>query len=103
MKRKMVAWLFLGLLLFAWADDLIAAETDTPDDDIAAAADNDYRVYKTASSELRATRHAPGLHCPSISTTARIGLVVDRAGLLTAPAPCLTPPDLLYSFMSLQR
>jgi hypothetical protein len=98
MKKKPVCWLFLGLLLFAWADDLIAAETDTPDDDIAAAADNDYTAGKTADSEARVL-HVPTVCGPSNWAGTETS---DRSALLTSSSTCLRLPNPLYSIMSLQ-
>jgi hypothetical protein len=102
MARNSLAWLCLALLLFASIDDLIAAETESPDDDVVAAADNDYVPSESPGSKSRARNQDQ-------VTSDNLPSAVPSAGLLTRGdlfgSPVIGPalPNQLYSLMSLQR
>jgi hypothetical protein len=103
MLRKSIAWLFIGLLLFASVDDLLAAETDNTDDDFAASADNDCIANEAAGAQLRAALFNLIVCWPSpIAGTPITPLAYWRfLPALSSPRP--HHRDLLYSLMSLQR
>jgi hypothetical protein len=100
MKRKSIAGLFLGLLLFASADDLIAAEAGIPDAD-AAAADNEYLGSESLGSQMQITLHNRSVSHP-FAMLLHIAPVHQHAGWCTAftHSPCLLVP--LYLIVSLQ-
>jgi hypothetical protein len=94
MRRRFATWLCGALLLWAAFDDVLAAQTPEPDDDLAAALDNDYVQLAPVRVLSRAVASVPlagDIDIPVSSTTA---FRRDHSFRLADP---------LYLFMSLQR
>jgi hypothetical protein len=100
MKRQLLLHFCCGILVWAVFDDIVAAQTPDPDDDIAAAADNDCVEWTPVSLEFQAEsqREIAARACAP-------GLAPGAATVRTFSSPgrssCLSNP--LYLLMSLQR
>ncbi len=95
MKRRFVP-ICGALLLWAAFDDVLAAQTPEPDDDLAAALDNDCVQYAPVMVPARAETSVPvaaDIDIP-LGLTATVRPSIDHAFSLADP---------LYVFMSLQR
>ncbi len=96
MKRRFVTSICAALLVWATFDDVLAAQTAEPDDDLAAALDNDCVRYAPVKAPSRAEIQMP----VAADIDIPLGLIptlrpsLDHALLLA---------DALYMFMSLQR
>lgn len=100
MKRQLLLHFCCGLLVWAVFDDIVAAETPEPDDDAAAAADNDCLQWTPVSLQFqsdsqsktgsRACSHGRAVSAPILRTCSS----QDSSSGLS---------NLLYLFMSLQR
>ena len=103
-KIRRIFSAYLVLLVFsAWADDIWAAATPDPDDDILASQDNDF-LPSVRREQFRATPEdevpiAYGFKC----TTG--GVSAEAPTLVQPPSNATFPPiiaDLLHTLMSLQ-
>jgi hypothetical protein len=100
MKRQLLLHLCCGLLIWAVFDDIVASQTPDPDDDVAAAADNDCLQWVPLSLQFRADSQSE-MVSPACSDGAAPGTRIVRT-LSTLPASHhLSNP--LYLLMSLQR
>jgi len=103
MKRRYLACLCGVLLVWAAVDDALAAETPEPDDDIAAAVDNDSLQSPVVHIQVRAeTQNVMSSWLPHVVTTAITRGTVDVAAALPQ-SPTYQLADSLYLLMSLQR
>src|SRR6516225_10207397 len=100
MKRQVLSCICGALLIWTAFDDVIAAQTPDPDDDIAAALDNDYLQDATLSVLARAEAQRIMCTCPPHS--AAIGPSAAKTGASAQPCGSRRLADLLYLFMSLQ-
>jgi hypothetical protein len=99
MKRQLLLHLCYGLLIWAALDDIVAAQTPDPDDDIAAAADNDCLQWAPLSLQFRANSRREMVFRARAHRAAP-GAAIVRFSMPHASS-CLRNP--LYLFMSLQR
>src|SRR5262249_30994883 len=102
MKRPFMSSICGALLVWAAFDDVLAVQTPDPDDDIAAAMDND--CLRDAKVNVQAVAETERIMCscpPSSATTAiRLG-PVEGGTAVSRSEPCRLL-DPLYLFMSLQ-
>jgi hypothetical protein len=100
MKRQILLHFCCGLLVWAVFDDIVAAETPDPDDDAAAAADNDCVQWTPVSLQLQVESKSE-----IASRACSHGLATGAEIVRTFSLPGTSYPllDLLYLFMSLQR
>jgi hypothetical protein len=102
MKRKSIVGLLLGLLIFSSVDDFIAAETEIPDDDATAAADNDYLVSETTGCDEEVTLANWSAAHRIASTLLRVVLVHYRAACCARLTFSPSLPEPLHLIVSLQ-
>lgn len=97
-------YLLLALTLSASADDLWAAVTPDPADDVAAAEDNDYPPAARRPGEIppRDTADTP-LVVVGKTDSAHLAVIFPAGRLADTDCRPFYCPDLLYTFMSLQR
>jgi len=102
MISKCITASLVLLVLSVRADDIAAAATPDPDDDVLAAQDNDYlpaaRLARTRAARQQETPFPFGLNVPATSPIA----AYSAMGLPHASPFLWLRGDLLYSFMSLQ-
>jgi hypothetical protein len=101
MKGKCLACLCGALLIWAAVDDAIAAQTPEPEDEIAAAVDNDSLQSPAVHVQVRAELQDVISACLSHAATA--GIAPNTVALATAPSDAYRFVNALYSLMSLQR
>ena len=91
------------LVLSTWADDIAAAATPDPDDDILAAQDNDYLpVVRPARPRAALAEAMPFAFGMNVRVSRPRAATPTLAWLPhSSPSPWLSA-DLLYSIMSLQ-
>jgi len=101
MKRQFLSWICGALLVWTAFDDVIAAQTPEPDDDIAAALDND--CLQDAPLNVLARREAQRIMCTCPPRSVSLGPRAAKARASAPPNGSRRPADPLYLFMSLQR
>jgi hypothetical protein len=102
MKRRCLAFLCGLLVVWAAVDDALAAATPEPDDDIAAAADNDSLQSPVVHVQVQVELQDLMSACLPHVVTAITGGTADVTTALP-PNPAYRLADSLYLLMSLQR
>jgi hypothetical protein len=98
MKRRFMTSICITLLVWAAIDDALAAQTPDPDDDVAAALDNDclqsepVKVPTRAEADVNSVPLVGGIHIAS-----------SPAAAISTSLGSYPVSQLLYLFMSLQR